>query len=190
DDLFPQWVVIDLEKTEPVDTLQIDWAEPYARRYTVTYWTGEDAIRKPTHGEWRAFPGGAIADGRGGRDVRALAPAPIAVRYLRIELRGSSEPCAPHDAADRRNCVGFAIAELHLGRRDADGTFHDLLRHSADQQQSATFCSSIDPWHEDSDLAARGDQTGFDRFYTSGVTRGLPAMIPVSVLYGTPDDSA
>src|SRR5678816_3085001 len=29
-----------------------------------------------------------------------------------------------------------------------------------------------------------------DRFYTSGYTRGLPAMVPVAMLYGTPEDSA
>jgi len=35
-----------------------------------------------------------------------------------------------------------------------------------------------------------GDQIGFDLFYTSGVTRGLPAMIPIGMLYGTPEDAA
>ena len=31
---------------------------------------------------------------------------------------------------------------------------------------------------------------GFDFFYSSGITRGLRAMIPVSMLYGTPEDAA
>jgi hypothetical protein len=31
---------------------------------------------------------------------------------------------------------------------------------------------------------------GFDLFYTSGVTRGLPAMMPVAMLYDTPDTAA
>ena len=35
-----------------------------------------------------------------------------------------------------------------------------------------------------------GDQPGLDLFYTSGITRGLPAVIPVAMLYGTPEDSA
>jgi hypothetical protein len=30
---------------------------------------------------------------------------------------------------------------------------------------------------------------GFDLFFTSGVTRGLPAMIPVALLYDTPDNA-
>ncbi len=188
--LFPQWIVIDLEKTEAVDTLQIDWVAPYARAYTVAYWTGEDAMKKPTQGEWRVFPTGDVKDGRGGQELRVLAPAPVRLRYVRIAMTRSSETCDASVAADRRNCVGFAIDELHLGTRDAGGAFHDLLRHSSDQQQSATFCSSIDPWHDQSNIADHGDQTGFDRFYTSGVTRGLPAMIPVSVLYGIPEDSA
>src|SRR5207244_10081355 len=34
------------------------------------------------------------------------------------------------------------------------------------------------------------DQVGFDLFHTSGYTRGLPAMIPIALIYGTPEDSA
>src|SRR5437660_9754704 len=73
--------------------------------------------------------------------------------------------------------------------------FKDLIHHSQDQKQTPTLCSSVDPWHEPSDLyVARdrmesGDQPGFDLFYTSGITRGLPAVIPVAMLYGTPEDS-
>jgi hypothetical protein len=32
-------------------------------------------------------------------------------------------------------------------------------------------------------------QVGFDLFFTSGVTRGLPAMIPVAMLYDTPENA-
>jgi len=35
-----------------------------------------------------------------------------------------------------------------------------------------------------------GDQPGFDLFFTSGITRGLPAMVPVAMLYSTPEDAA
>ena len=31
---------------------------------------------------------------------------------------------------------------------------------------------------------------GFDLFFTSGVTRGLPAMMPVAMLYDTPENAA
>jgi len=30
---------------------------------------------------------------------------------------------------------------------------------------------------------------GFDVFFTSGVTRGLPAMMPVALLYDTPENA-
>jgi len=54
-----------------------------------------------------------------------------------------------------------------------------------------TSCSSVDPWHSSADLdESKGDQVGLDLFYTSGLTRGLPAMIPVAMLYSTPDDAA
>jgi len=56
-----------------------------------------------------------------------------------------------------------------------DGAFHDTLRHTADQEQTTTYCSSVDPWHRPSDRGStRQAQVGFDIFYTSGVTRGLP----------------
>ena len=54
----------------------------------------------------------------------------------------------------------------------------------------STDCSSVDPWHEPSGINDKRDQVGLDFFYTSGYTRGLPAMVPVSMLYGTPEDSA
>jgi hypothetical protein len=84
---------------------------------------------------------------------------------------------------------------LYLGTLDEHGNFKDLLRHSPDQKQSATYCSSVDPWHQAKDLYVApdrmeaGDQPGFDLFYTSGITRGLPALIPIAMLYGTPEDS-
>ena len=65
------------------------------------------------------------------------------------------------------------------------------MRHEPTQSQTTTFCSSVDPWHEPANLdRKRGEQTGLDLFYTSGITRGLPAMIPVAMFYGTPEDSA
>jgi hypothetical protein len=84
-----------------------------------------------------------------------------------------------------------AIAEISLGSVSTDGTFHDLIRHTPDQDQTATYCSSVDPWHEQGDLDEHaGEQIGFDRFFTSGITRSLPAMIPIAMLYSTPRDAA
>jgi hypothetical protein len=83
-----------------------------------------------------------------------------------------------------------------LGTTDTQGEFRDLLHHSPDQQQSLTYCSSVDPWHEPSDLYVHpdrmesGDQPGFDLFFTSGITRDMPAVIPIAMLYSTPEDGA
>jgi hypothetical protein len=190
DGLHPQWVTLDLAAPREVSALRIAWADPYARRYRVQYWTGQDPIKQPTRGTWVTFPGGIVEDGGGGTATLRLAPSPLAVRFLRIWMTESSGTCDTHGSADPRNCVGYAIRELFLGTASADGSFHDLVRHIPDPDQTATLCSSVDPWHEPADVNDKRDQVGLDLFYTSGYTRGLPAMVPVSMLYGTPEDSA
>src|SRR3977135_1047754 len=42
----PQWMVIDLGTPQDVDAVRIAWANPFARRYAVQYWVGEDAFEK------------------------------------------------------------------------------------------------------------------------------------------------
>ena len=191
DALHPQWVFLDLSSKQDVTAVRIAWGEPYATKYAVQYWTGEDPIRKPAQGSWEAFPGGVVTNGKGGAATLQLATAPVNVQWVRIWMTESSNTCDSHGNADKRNCLGYAIREIYLGTTSKDGKFHDLLRHTPDQDQTATYCSSVDPWHEPGDLAERaGDQIGFDLFYTSGVTRGLPAMIPIAMLYGTPEDAA
>lgn len=191
DALHPQWVVLDLSREELVDTLKIAWAEPYATKYVIQYWTGLDPIRFPTRGAWVTFPHGVVADGRGGTVLHALSELPVRVRYLRIWMTASSNTCDSHGRADPRNCAGYAIKELYLGTTSKDGSFHDILRHTADQEQTATYCSSVDPWHaEDSPVNQKEAQVGFDLFFQSGVTRGQPAMMPIAMLYDTPDNAA
>jgi hypothetical protein len=191
DALHPQWVILDLASAQPVTAIRIAWAEPYARHYTVQYFTGDDPIKKPTAGVWQTFPGGSVTEGKGGTVTLQLTTEPVGVQYVRILMTQSSNTCDTHGAADKRNCAGYAIRELYLGTTTADGKFHDLIRHTPDQDQTATFCSSVDPWHAPEDLDERaGDQVGFDLFFTSGVTRGLPAMIPIAMIYNTPEDAA
>jgi hypothetical protein len=190
DAAFPQWLVIDLEAVRPVNAIRIAWAAPYARTYDVQYWTGSDAMKHPTDGQWRTFPGGAVTGARGGTPTVILSPSPLPVRFVRVLLRDSSATCDSHGAGDRRNCVGYAVRELYLGTQTATGRFRDWLRHSPDQQQGATYCSSVDPWHDASVVDRAGTQTGLDLFYQSGVTRGQPAMIPVALLYDTPENAA
>jgi hypothetical protein len=196
DSLHPQWVVIDLGAKHPVDAIRVDWGEPYARVYQVEYWAGTgDAMDEQGSGDWKTFPSGTVADGKGGTATLRLDTEPVQTRYVRILMTQSSNTCDTHGAGDRRNCVGYAIREVYLGTISEKQDFKDLLRHSPDQKQSATYCSSVDPWHEPSDLYVApdrmesGDQPGFDLFYTSGITRGLPAIIPIAMLYGTPEDS-
>jgi len=197
DSAHPQWVVIDLEKKEDVNAIRIAWAEPYARSYEVQYWTGAgDAMDEQDKGAWNKFSAGAVTGGKGGTVTLKLDSARVNTRYLRILMTESSNTCDTHGPSDPRNCLGYAIKELFAGTLDDKGAFQDLLRHSPDQHQSLTYCSSVDPWHEPSDLYVApdrmesGDQPGFDLFFTSGITRGLPAVVPIAMLYGTPEDSA
>jgi len=195
DALHPQWVVLDLAQVQQVNSIRIAWGEPYAKRYTVQYWTGDDPIRAVTRGVWQTFPQGTVTDGKGRVETVRLTGSPAAVRFVRIWMTESSNTCdagvATPQSADPRNCVGYAIRELYLGTNTEDGDFHDILRHTPDQEQTTTYCSSVDPWHQPSDLGStRQAQMGFDLFFTSGVTRGLPAMVPVAMLYDTPDNAA
>ncbi len=195
DSLHPQWVVIDLGKKQEVNAIRIAWAEPYARVYQVEYWTGEDAMDDQGHGNWTKFETGAGTNVKGGTATLPLG-ATVSTKFVRVFMTESSNTCDTHGSNDRRNCLGYAIKELYLGTMDSQGNFKDLLHHSPDQQQSLTYCSSVDPWHEPSDLYVApdrmesGDQPGLDLFYTSGITRGLPAIVPVAMLYSTPEDSA
>lgn len=192
DALHAQWVVIDLEAAQPVNAMRIGWTDPYARRYNVQYWIGtEDAMSKPTAGVWSTFPGGLINDSKGGTVTLKLSTLPVTARFLRILMTESSHTPDTHGPEDPRNSEGYAIREIYAGTLDPLGNFVDLIQHSPDQNQTATYCSSIDPWHDANDLHMKGgEQTGFDLFFTSGVTNNLPAMVPIAMLYGIPEDAA
>jgi F5/8 type C domain len=190
DAAHPQWVILDLASRQKLNALRIDWAAPYARDYVVQFWTGEDPIKKPAAGSWQRFAHGTVSDGHGGSETLRLADLPVEAQFVRILMTRSSNTCVAGTHGDRRDCMGFAIAEVSLGTLGEGGRFHDLIRHTPDQDQTATYCSSIDPWHESGDLDEKaGEQVGFDRFFSSGITRGLPTMIPIAMLYSTPEDA-
>ena len=196
DSLHPQWIVVRLQDLEVITAIRIAWAEPYARSYRVQYWLGTgDAMDDATGGEWKDFPSGIVSEGKGGTATLQLTTKPIAARFVRVLMTESSNTCDTHGKADPRNCMGYAINEVYLGTEE-NGQFHDILQHAPGQEQTFTFSSSIDPWHEPSDLylipdrMESGDQVGFDLFFTSGITSGLPAMVPVAMLYSTPEDAA
>jgi hypothetical protein len=189
--LHPQWVVLDFGTPQDISAIQIVWANPYAKKYVVEYWSGkEDAITKQASGSWMKFPTGEVAAGTGAADVQRLADRPLAARFLRIWMTESSNTCDTHGSDDPRNCVGYAIGEIYAGNFNSLGQFVDLIHHTAGQAQTNVQVSSTDPWHTESDLIATRIQTGFDLFFTSGYTNKLPAMIPVSMVYGIPEDSA
>ncbi len=193
DSTLPQWVIVDLKAENPVSAIRILWENPYAVTYRVEYWVGKDALDFDggPKGEWKTFAAGEVKSGKGGSDAMKLADAPVSTRFVRVLMSASSNTCDEHGADDVRNCVGYAIKEIHLGSMDASGAFVELQRQAG--ARAITYCaSSIDPWHSAADVNAGGggQHTGFDLFFTSGLTNNLPAMIPVTMLYGTPDDAA
>lgn len=193
DALHPQWVMIDLGATVDINAIRIAWANPYATEYYIQFWTGteEPFYTGINKGSWQTFPMGTVVQGAGGKPTLKLANFATPVRYLRIWMKHSSNTCDTHGADDKRNCVGYAINELYLGTISADGTFTDIVKHLPSRKQTITWPSSVDPWHRATDLVYdRGDQIGFDFFFTSGITRGLPTMVPIAMLYATPEDAA
>jgi len=79
DSLHPQWIFFDLSSKQDITAIRIAWAEPFATKYAVQYWTGEDPIRKPAQGSWQAFPDGVVTNGKGGNATLQLATAPVSV---------------------------------------------------------------------------------------------------------------
>src|SRR6202161_1160723 len=82
DALHPQWVVMDLAQIQQVNSIRIAWGGPYARRYVVQYWTGEDPIKAVTRGVWQTFSQGTITDGKGKTETIRLSRSPMSVRFL------------------------------------------------------------------------------------------------------------
>jgi F5/8 type C domain len=177
DALHPQWVVLDLRAEKPVSTVEIAWASPYAKTYQVDCWVGRNPLSRAPEGQWKTFPAGNIRNGAGGAVKLQVAPEPVSTRYVRIWMTESSNTCDLHGSEDIRNCVGYAIQEFKVAGVEGTGSY---------------TTSSLDPWHSAADVNATGSaqHSGFDVFFTSGLTNGLPAMIPVTMLYGTPEDSA
>src|SRR5262249_54928060 len=136
-------------------------------------------------------PHGIVTDGKGGIATLKLTDSLMLARYLRIRMTGSSNTASTHDAKDPRSSVGYAIHEIYVGTFSNTGDFIDLVKHTADGGQNDVRVSSVDPWHSATDIdMPAGDQTGMDLFYTSGITNKLPAMIPIAMLYSSPEDAA
>jgi hypothetical protein len=193
DPLHPQWVVIDLRASKSVNAVRITWANPYATVYRVEYWVGKDALDfdHGPEGEWKSFARGEVKNSRGGAVTLKVSDYPVDTQYVRVLMTESSNTCDLHGADDIRNCVGYAIQTINVGTIDDAGTFTDVPKNAPGENPAYTS-SSIDPWHAETDVNATGayQHSGFDLFFTSGLTNNLPAMIPVPLLYGTPEDAA
>ena len=193
DALHPQWVVVDLKSTKMLNAVQIEWASPYAATYQVEYWDGTKALDfdDGPKGEWKVSAPAVVKNGQGGTVVIKVSDGPVATQYLRVLMTKSSNTCDEHGSQDQRNCVGYAIRQIQAGTVDVNSAFAEVSRRPEDQR--TTYCvSSIDPWHSSEDVYEGGkyQHSGFDIFFSSGLTNNLPAMIPVTMLYGTPDDAA
>jgi hypothetical protein len=188
----PQWLVVDLGAAHPVNAARVAWGAPWPRRYRFEYWDGDQSLwidRNP-HGSWRPFPAGSIENGQGGEPTLSLAPRPVVTRFVRVTLWESSH-AAVAGSTDPRDSLGFALREIALGTLDESGKLADVVRHGTNAaRQSWVLVSSTDPWHRARDRDPRVMQPGFDLVFRSGLTHQQPVLLPVGVLYDTPENAA
>jgi hypothetical protein len=191
EDAHSQWVVIDLGASKPVNAIRIHWAAPYAKRYRVEYWPGEDPmhLHADDDDDWQPFARGNVDDAHGDAQLIRLADRPRATRFVRIVMNGSSGTSA-ESSEDIRDRVGFAIREIELGHIDGHGRFRDSVRHAANRHlQTMIYVSSTDPWHRAEDIDFSIEQPGLDFILRSKLTNNLPVLVPVGVLYDTPENA-
>jgi hypothetical protein len=155
--------------------------------HSVQYWDGKDAHFPIEDGAWRDFPIGAHR-GNGGLRTLSLAQTPQQVVYVRILMTADSDT-VPAGSTDVRDRLGYAVDELYLGRTEG-GSFVDEIAHEPLRQQTTMVTSSTDPWHLASDIDRNYEHIGFERLFAGGIANGQPMMVPVPVLYGTPEDAA
>ena len=84
--------------------------------------------------------------------------------------------------------MGFAIKEIEVGFEDSEGIFHDYVRHSSNHEQSVIHVSSTDSWHTSKDIDPNVEQPEIDRFFNDGLTAHESALMPMALLYDTPEN--
>jgi hypothetical protein len=191
DDAHPQWVIIDLGASKLVNAVRIHWGTPYAKRYRVEYWPGDDPmhLNPDDDDDWQPFANGNIENAQDGDDLIRLAERPRSVQFVRIVMSNSSHTSA-QSPGDVRDSLGFGIREIDLGKIGKDGRFHDHVRHAPDRhRQTIIYTSSTDPWHRAEDLDLSTEQPGLDFILRSKLTNNLPVLVPAGVLYDTPDNA-
>ncbi len=191
EDAHPQWVVIDLGAIKPINSIRIHWGTPYAEQYSVEYWSGSDPmhLHSGKKDEWRLFPQGAVGHSVGGTESVRLCAKPLSIRFIRILMKRSSRNSA-QVSDDIRDRLGFAICEIELGNVDDDDRFYDYARHAPGRyEQTMIYVSSTDPWHRAADIDYKVEQPGLDFILRSELTNHLPVLVPVGVLYDTPENA-
>ena len=183
----PQWVVLDFGKPVPINAVNILWGEPYAKSFRIEYANaGRVYFGGHPWNVWHAFPQGTVTSGSGGEQYLKLGKR-VKARYLRIWMTESSG-VPPGGSTDPRDGMGFAIREIRAGEAGRFD-FDDHVVHRTDTKQTLCYVSSTDPWHRAEDRDPKVEQPGIDRLMACGVTRGLPVMLPVPVLYDTPENA-
>ncbi len=192
EDAHPQWVVIDLGAPKPVNAIRIHWGAPYAQKYRVEYWPGDDPmhVHADDDDDWQLFAHGNVADARIRNEPIRIAERPRSVRFVRVVMSRSSRTSAA-TSEDIRDQLGFAIREIELGTVDARGHFHDYVHHAPDRhRQTIIYVSSTDPWHRAEDIDFSIEQPGLDFILRGALTNTLPVLVPVGALYDTPENAA
>lgn len=190
DSLHPPRAILDLGHRTPVNAVRIAWGAPYATRYVVERWAGDDSLPPDDQpeGHWETFPLGTVAHGTGGDATLRLSDRPLGTRWLRITALAGSHT-APRGSRDPRDSLGVAIREIGVGTLDGD-RFVDVVHHAPSHDQTTTWVTSTDPWHRAIDRDTETEQPGIDRVAESGLPNGLPMLVPVGVLYDTPENGA
>ncbi len=191
----PQWVLLDLEKATDVTAVTVRWGVPFAARYEIQYWPGEQPNGPDDNADdegWVTFDRGMVNEGpasSGGDTHITLADHPARTRWVRILMQRSSHT-ALRGATDPRDAMGFAIREIDL-YQTTGGRLREITRHGANaKDQTRTYASSTDPWHRAMDIDRETEQPGIDAMFASGITRGLPMLTPAGVLYDIPANGA
>ena len=191
EDTHPQWVVIDLGTRKPVNAIRIHWGAPYAKQFKVEYWPGDDPmhLQPDDDDDWQPFAHGNINDTHGGEELIRLTERPRSVRFVRIMMsHGSQTSVQPSN--DIRDRLGFAIREIELGNIDQHNHFRDHIRHGHDRhRQTIIYVSSTDPWHRAEDIDFSIEQPGLDFILQGKLSNNLPVLVPVGVLYDTPENA-
>ncbi len=188
DSAHPQWIIADLGAPQPINAISIRWLEPYAQSFKVQYWTGSTPFDHPNHGSWVTFSHGSFTNMQGGDQLLRVAANVHQVRFIRLRMTISSHTSIS-PSTDPRDRQGYAIAEVGLGELNSADHFQDAVHHLPSTKQTAFYVSSTDPWHTKSDFLPGWDQPGLDLCFRSGLTKGEASLVPVAMVYSTPQDA-